>query len=345
MLWLFGLIVLAVAVAIRIYINRGQTTGSPDEKRYTLYAFHWRPGKSFTKDVDTFLALPGLEIPPTRVGFFAICRLTTLRKKEWSRCFPTITWIAAISAALTAPLAFLVTHDLPSSLLVASSPLSLYLSRRALQDSFTALLLLGAVWAVHLQNPWLLGVMSCLALLSREALLVYLPALLLAWCIKTGHWLNGGVALALGLLAAIGVFYALGGRRLVAVFKKLKQPTDYVRRFQSGMPHRILVDLTLVSPVIVVAVLASWAYGPRWLLAFTIGAVVTHACINPKNVRFMLIVDVCLRMLCASLPGPWPWIVLALGVPVDIWLYRAFGTTIDPVTNNLMLRTRMYLEK
>lgn len=231
-------------------------------------------------------------------------------------------------------MAFQVTHDLPSSLLVASSPLSFFLSRRALQDSFTGLLLLVGVWAVHLESSWLLAVAVALALISREAVLLYVPAYLAAWILKSGaeHWIEGAVALAAGTASAVMAYYAAGGRKLVAVFRKLRQTTDYVRRFQSGMPHRILVDLALVSPVVLVAVLVNWGPAPSWLFGFVAGSVAVHAFITPKNVRFLLVVDIVLRMMCASLPEPWSWAVLVTGSVMDLLLYRAFGKCEDPVT-------------
>lgn len=342
-MWI-SLLVFAVALAYRAYINRGQTKGTPDEKLYSIYAHRWRPGKSYGETIDDFLAKKDLEIPPTRFGFFAVCALASFGKKDWTQCFRPVTWVAAGSAALTAPLAYQVTQDLPSSLLVASSPLSLFLSRRALQDSFTGLLLLVGVWAVHLENAWLLAVALAFALISREAVLLYIPAFLAAWILKCGLWLEGSVAMVVGTVSAVVMYYSIGGRKLLAVLRKLKQPTDYVRRFQSGLPHRLLVDVALVSPVVLVAVLMTWERAPLWLLAFVGVALLVHAGVTPKNMRFLLIVDVCLRMLCAWLPGPWPWVVLALGSIADLWLYRAFGKCEDPVTANLVVKSGMYLE-
>lgn len=345
--WVSLAVVIVASFAYRVYINRGQTKGVPDEKRYSIYAYTWRPGKRYKKEVDEFLGMPGLEIPPTRFGFFGVCALASFGRKEWTQCFKPVTWVAAVSAALTAPVSYFITEDLPSSLLVASSPLSLFLSRRALQDSFTALLMLLGVWAIHLANPWLLGISVVLALISREAMVLYLPALAAAWAVRTGvpYWFSGALALTLGTLGAIAAFYAVGGRRLIDIFKKLQQSTDYVRRFQSGMPHRMLVDMALVSPVVTLAVLANWSAGPLWLVTFAGIALLTHSGITPKNIRFLLVVDISARMLCASLPGPWPWVVLVAGSIADFYLYRAFGKVEDPVTANLVVKSGMYLEK
>jgi hypothetical protein len=344
MSYLFSVLVFAVALAYRVYINRGQTKGTPDEKLYSIYAHMWRPGEVYRKAVEAFLAKPSLEIPPTRFGFFAVCASFCRGRKDWPQCFRPVTWVAAVSAAFAAPVAYQVTRDLPSSLLVASAPLSLFLSRRALQDSFTGLLLLVGVWAIYLQNVWLLVAATTLALISREALLLYLPSLLLGWGLRTSHWGLGAGALMASTAFALLAFYAAGGRQLMAVLKKLGQPTDYVRRFQSGPPHRLLVDMLLVSPVVTVTALVSWHRAPIWLLAFVGSALAIHSVITPKNIRFLLVVDVGTRMLCAGLPGPWPWIVLALGSVADLWLYRTFGKCEDPVTANLIMKSGMYLE-
>lgn len=126
---LLSLLVLSAALAIRIYLNRGQTWGTPDEKTYSTYAQGWRPGSKYRDFVKRFIdGTP--DIPPTRYGFFAVCSgIVALLKKP---AYQTVTWVAAVSGALCSVVAFQVTHSLPASLLVASSALSLILSRRAL---------------------------------------------------------------------------------------------------------------------------------------------------------------------------------------------------------------------
>lgn len=341
-----SLLVFVVGLAYRAYINRiRRNVATPDEKVYCTYALTWKPGQAYARAVEDFIKKPGLEIPPTRFGFFALCSIFNRNRPNWTLCFRPVTWISAISAAFLAPLAYQVTHDLPSSLLVASSPLSLFLSRKALQDTFSCVWLLSGVWAIHLGNPWMLGASVVLALASREALVLYLPAFLVAWGLHTGLWVTGGLAVSLGIVVAVLAFYTLGGRQLLGVFRKLKQPTDYIRRFQSGMPHRLLVDLVLISPISLLVVLTSWSFAPLWLLAFTGVAMVVHSAITPKNVRFLLIIDICSRMLCAGLPGPWPWIVLVAGSVADLFLYRAIRDMEDPVTANLVVKLGMYQEK
>lgn len=340
---LLSFLVFAVALAIRIYLNRGQTWGTPDEKTYSTYAQTWRPGSKYRGAVKRFIDAPGLDIPPTRYGFFAVCSgVVALLKKP---AYQTLTWVAAASGALCAPLAFQITDSLPASLLIVSSALSLILSRRALQDTFAALMVMLALWAIHLQSVSLFGVAVLLMLATREALLLYLPAIGLAWWVATGKPVMGALAGFSGGLAAIGLYHLLGGRWLVSVFRKLRQPTDYVRRLQSGMNHRVLVDLVLVSPITVVGAIVASQWAPLWLTAFTGVALATHACITPKNVRFLLILDLSTRMLCAWLPGPWSWTVLGFGAFLDWQVFRAIKETRDTVTYNLVVKLGMYLEK
>jgi hypothetical protein len=341
MLWLC-LPIFSIALALRVAINKGQVTATPDEKVYSTYAYLWRAGKKYSEAVENFLSKPGLEIPPTRYGFFAVSALVNRGRSSWTSCFRPVIWISAVFGALAAPAAYLITADLPSSLLVASSPLSLILSRKALQDTFTALFVIFALWGVCLENVWVLGASIAGALASREAVLLYLPALFVSWGLKTGHWMNGGLVLIVATGAATLGFYGLGGRHLVSVFRKLRQPTAYVRRFQSGPLHRLLVDLMLVSPLTVFAALTSWAYAPIWLTGFVGIALMTHSLVTPKNVRFLLIVDLAIRMMCAFIPGPVSWGVLLAGLCADFWVYRAVGKVEDPVTVNLVARSRMY---
>jgi hypothetical protein len=343
MLW-SALLVFIVALTYRVIINRGQTWGTPDEKVYSDHAHSWRVGKVYCKAVQEFTTKQNLEVPPTRYGFFAICSALVYVLKT-RKCFQVVTWVAATSGALSALVAYQITHDLVSSLLVASSPLSLMLSRRALQDTFGTLTIILAVWAIQSQNAWFLGIALAWAVASREALLLYIPALIVAWYVKTGDWLIGSSTSILGVALAVFMFYLLGGRDLVGVLRKLRLSTDYIRRFQSGMPHRVLVDLALISPVTTLVACIVCLREPLWLVSFVSIALLTHSLVNPKNVRFLLAVDIGVRMLCSDLPGPWPWIVLGIGGIADLCLYKVIGHSKDPVTYNLVVQTNMYQEK
>lgn len=343
MLWL-SLLPFVTAFAYRFAINRNQTWGTPDERVYSTYAEKWRMGSIYRRFTDKFIAQATLEIPPTRYAFFLLCSSLVLifRAKDSYR---VVTWVAATSGAFLAFIAFQITRDLPSSLLVGSSPLSLMLSRRALQDTFAALTVLIGVYAVSLENPWLLGASIALMLATREALILYVPALALAWGVHTQLWLPGIAVISIGSGSAIGLFYLLGGRGLGAIFRKLRQSTDYVTRLQSGMPHRVLVDLAVISPVPLTAALIAAQFAPGWILSFFSLALATHAFITPKNVRFLLTVEIGLRLLCAWLPSPWNWFILGAGSVSDLFLYRAIAMTKDPVTYNLIVNTGMYQEK
>lgn len=343
MLWLC-LPLFSLAFALRVRINQGHTWGTPDEKTYSTYAQVWRPNaKVYAPFILRFLDSKTLDdIPPTRYAFYALCSgLVALLKQP---AFQTVTWVAAVAGSLVTPVAYCITGSIPAALLVGSSALSLVLSRRAFQDTFGALTLLLGLWAVNLQNPWLLGVAVFLALASREALALYLPALCFAWALHGAPWPAGAASVAIGVGVAVGGFYALGGSQLMAIFKKLRQSTDYVRRFQSGTPHRVVTDLILVSPVTTLSSLVACSWAPWWLIGFVGVGALTHAFITPKNARFLLAVDLGIRMLCAWLPGPWPWVVLVFGGYFDFKLYRAFSQVRDTVTYNLVVASNMYSE-
>lgn len=342
MLWLC-LPIFLLAFAIRGYLNRGQTWGTPDERTYSIYGQNWRPGKKYLWLIKKFLDQEP-DIPPTRYGFFAVCSVLTalLRAKD---SYKVITWVAAVSGSLTAVVAFLVTRSLPATLLVGSAPLSLLLSRRALQDTFAALTLLLAILAVHTQNVWLLGASVTLAVATREALLLYLPALYVAWGTATARWCVGAGSLLGGVISAGALYYALGGRKLLEVYRKLRQSTDYVRRFQSGAPHRVLVDLALMSPVTLIGGMVACSSAPPWVPAFVGVSLGVHAFMTPKNVRFLLVTDLAIRMMCAWLPTPWAWIICGLGLISDILVYRLFLPVRDTVTYNLVVFSKMYSEK
>lgn len=335
----------AFAFSLRAYVNRGAAQATPDEKVYAVYAHTWRPGKTYTEMVAAFLNKPELEVPPSRFLFFALSALVTWGKKSWVECFNPLTWLSVVAGALATPLVYLITQDWRASLLVGTSSLSIMLSRRALQDAFAALPVLMGVWAIGMQNDYLLAAAVAMTLTTREAMLLYLPALFISWGLHSGGWFVGGIAVVAGCLLAMASFYVVGGRWLLPVFYKLGQSTNYVRRFQSGMPHRILVDMMLVSPVAMVAGIIAIPWAPIWLTGFILVAGLTHALIRPKNLRFLLPVELGVRTLVAFLPEPWPWVALGLGVLTDLRLYFAIGGCKDPVTYNLVVRTSMYSEE
>ncbi len=331
------------ALALRIYLNRGQTWGTPDERTYSLYGLNWRPGKKYRWLIQRYLdGVP--DIPPTRYGFFALCSVITsvLHAKD---SYKIVTWIATTSGALATIFAYSLTNNVPATLLVGSAPLSLLLGRRALQDTFAALTVLLGLLAVQIQSVELLIVSVTLAVATREALLLYLPGLYGAWVVATWREWAGMGCLIVGVVVAVLGYHTLGGRKLAEVLRTLRQPTDYVRRLQSGAPHRVLVDLVLASPVAVVGGAAACAWVPSWLPTFVGLALGVHAFVTPKNVRFLLVVDLAIRVMCAWLPGPWNWIVLGLCLVSDALVYRSFLLVRDPVTYNLVVASKMYSEK
>jgi len=218
-----------------------------------------------------------------------------------------------------------------SAALVAASPLLWQLGGRALQDVTVALfaaLMIGA--ATHgIVIGFAASVFCLLSIKEASALLV--PVALLA------AWLSGQDALALGAAGAIGalvallVMRAIVGPNTLRVFRKAKlaHGNEYAKTHQSGAPHRLLVDLTLVSPAVALAFCAT---SPSLPIVMLVAATIALHDLAPiRNVRTILIVDLVARCWVATQLG-------AIAIPllaVDAYVYTRIRHIYDPVTSEL----------
>lgn len=111
--------------------------------------------------------------------------------------------------------------------------------------------------------------------------------------------------------------------------------SEYSERYQRGSPHRLLVDLMLVSP----AALLVFVSNPSLVVAvFCAAAIAAHALSPVRNVRTILAVDVALRAAVA-IACPW-WGIVAL-VAVDLAIFWRIRDVYDPTTNALTKALKM----
>jgi hypothetical protein len=180
--------------------------------------------------------------------------------------------------------------------LAASSPLLWMLGRRSLQDAPVAVLALVALGLVLRGDAVGLGLTLAALLACKEAAGLYVPALALSWWLSGAAWLPfAGALTGAGVLWSAGAFAAYGRKALPVLLRALRgHGTDYTARYQSGAPHRLLVDLVLVSPFVVL--LAAQQVGMVLLVA---AIVIPHAAAPVRNVRNILAADLLMRAAAA----------------------------------------------
>lgn len=253
-------------------------------------------------------------------------------------------WVLAVAATLSLgrralPLASLVACPL---ILVwacgswiagalALSPLLCLLGRRALQDAPIAGLVLVALGFALRAEPVGLAVTLVLLLATKEAAGLYIPALAAVWFVAGGSALSFAVAVTAAVVVCVVVWRVIFGRRWLTLFRRATagHDTPYSREHQSGWPHRLLVDLFLVSPAIVLGAAAGFTPSP--LLLFAATALLAHALAPIRNVRFVLAVDLALRAFVAlTFPVAIPFLIL-----IDVGIALRIRNVYDPVTHSL----------
>lgn len=230
-------------------------------------------------------------------------------------------------------------------LLGLSSPLLSSVRDKMFVESWVAASALGALLAFSTHHL-VLGMMILGVLLSlKESAVLLSPGILLP------AYGEPPLHLALGLML-VGVFYvagfyAVGGRQLVKLFRVARKSHghSYTRAFQSGPPHRVLVDLALVSPLALI-VGAFFAHESLLLAASAFTMLLTHAFAPLKNVRVLVTVDLLLRVLIALGLSRLPWWIAAMSgaaliVFDDLLVFRTLRAIYDPVTAELVSGFKM----
>jgi tetratricopeptide (TPR) repeat protein len=240
-------------------------------------------------------------------------------------------WPVVASAILSVPLAIWATLPLakfqPLALLaVAASPLLFLAGRRRLQDASVAALTLAALGFALRGNAAGAGIALFALLAVKEAAVLTIPALGIAWVYGHGSWTHFGVATGAACAAWFVSLLVLFGSMALPMLRAGAKghETPYTKDHQQGPWHRLVVDLVLVSPVTTLAAL----FGP-WKLLLVAGFILAaHAVAPVRNVRLIIAADLLLRV-CAVAAFGW-WILPALAV--DLYISRKLRAVYDPVT-------------
>ncbi|NQU39449.1 MAG: glycosyltransferase family 39 protein [Lentisphaerae bacterium] len=211
-----------------------------------------------------------------------------------------------------------------AGLLCGVSPLAMGLSRRALQDSGFAALVILALWSLDCflekrrgRDALMLSVILFLGFMTKESMLFIYPLLLLLFFIKGGHRGShglGGLAAAVILppLAALGVMVHVAGSFRVlyatyATYSHMQHIIPYALAYQRGPWFRYLVDFLLISPVVMLMAIPGvkakngFIEHDRYALcALLVTGVAVFSCLPLMNLRLVLFLDTPLRILAAG---------------------------------------------
>src|SRR5437588_2791429 len=273
-------VILALGIFLRIYPSAGFSGLGVDERGYMVFLKQiQRAGlTNYDSVVRVFVEKqyhrPDAVVPATRIGFLApaylcgklfhLSNFAALRRTACAASILTLilcTWFGFRLGGRSAMIAL--------TALLATAPLQIYLSQRALIDGYFAFWAVACVWLAweNLQRPrhwgWLSAYAFCLAMLvlTKENGAFVVFALLGVFLLN--RWLDlgkvtpylliatvAGAAIAVLFLAAL-----IGGlpewARFYLMFETKSRTNVYSVFAQDGPWFRYLIDFTLISPVVV----------------------------------------------------------------------------------------------
>lgn len=361
---------LVVGAAIRIAANNVVEFSRADETVYLLYAKALAAGEGYPRVIRMFVDDAGMWVfpNPLRWSYLGVAALFS-SSHESLATLSTISGIAAV--ALTYWIArelFGETVALAATALAATSPLQLALGRRALADEFFCAAVLASIagllmYARTKRVVWLVGwvIATTIAIAAKEQFLFIYPVVLLFWWLRT-RAAHPAWALPPLLFYAIFCVLARDFTSFIRIARIITgvMTAPYAEQYQSGPPHRLILDSLAIAPLVTIAALAALlavalrreAFAPevRQLALLVAGILLVHAAIPSQNLRYIVSVDPLLRVLAAAYlvlqarSGRFVAGALGLNAAVELLLFhRVFieGRVYDPVTAELLRALEM----
>lgn len=389
-------LIILTAIFFRIQFNNVAEYSRADEAFYTGYARAMAESAGgFSTIVNNYLQDSGAWLfpHPARWGFILLTAgWTEMIGRTDTRALASLSTLAGI---LAVALTYLIGVEfLPrrAAVLAAAfsvtSPLQLAMGRRALQEEVHTCLILLTFWLfvrlLRREEPWTRDswILFCATLFSltftmaiKESTLFVFPAFLITAVILRGwRTLISPITIlfAASPLLYIAGFVLLGGTlaqffqivHIVQGAGVLENP--YVPAYQSGPPHRVLIDFLVLSPLICLIAVAALgrlsgegegaARRPTGALAAATVAMILIFCLLPsKNIRNFTMGDPFIRLLAAwgvnDYVARWKeWgssilVVLAIANAfVELWIFQEIFVNqqvYDPVTHQLLRALRM----
>jgi len=267
-------------------------------------------------------------------------------------------------------------------ILLITSPLAAGLSRRAMQDTFAALVFLACLY--FFDQCWRrrsvlahvsLGICLCLALLTKESALLLYPMMAIAAAyyyramkLRPSPWLVLPLVTAplIYLLIEIGICGGIGNFiGTYRTYASLQQTLEYTVHYEKGPWFRYLLDFLAIAPVVFIAgILGFFAraedpirHGRNLALIYFTSGVLLFGQMPIANVRLVLFIDMFLRLGAAvaiahfATQSGEKWsqrvLCLAIGILVltDAWqFYQVFviGNVYSPTTFLLLRAEGFY---
>jgi hypothetical protein len=267
-------------------------------------------------------------------------------------------------------------------ILLITSPLAAGISRRAMQDTFAALVFLACLY--FFDQCWRrrsvlanvsLGICLCLALLTKESALLLYPLMAIAAAYYyRAMKLRPSPLLVLPLVAApliyllieIGICGGIGN--FIGTYRtyvSLQQTLDYTVRYEKGPWFRYLLDFLALAPVVFIAAIIGFfarseepiRHGRNLALIYFAGGILLFGQMPIVNVRLVLFLDMFLRLGAAAAIAhfatqsgeKWSrrvfYLAIALLVVTDVWqFYQIFviGNVYSPTTFLLLRAEGFY---
>ncbi|HEV7765627.1 MAG TPA: hypothetical protein VGQ76_11545 [Thermoanaerobaculia bacterium] len=202
---------------------------------------------------------------------------------------------------------------------------------------------------------------TTIAIAAKEQFLFLYPVLLLFWWLRSRRvGLAEIAAWATPPFLFFAVYCVLA--RDVSSFFRIAQiitgamTAPYAEQYQSGPPHRLLLDLMAVAPILTIVALAALVSAlrtarseVRHVALLAVGILVVHALLPSQNLRYIAPVDPLLRILAAAfLVGErarkWLPAFLLINAASELALFHEIfiaGQVYDPVTDNLLRALKM----
>lgn len=332
--------VFAVGIALRLsYINIPSYQSEHDEGYYLRYATYLAEAKgaSITKLSDAYIRNKPWHIYPNplRAGYILI---SSWWMKIFNRFdFKMLSYLSSLFGVCSLFAGYFFTKRLfggwialLSLILFAASPINLALSRRALQDSAVYFFTIMAVWLFYesLEHRGLLfkiffALSFFAAIAVKESaclLLVFFAAFIFLYKRLFDKRLKAAQLLFILLLVLTGVFFMyimiMGSAdklfQMARIIILSPASNEYAIKYQSGNFLTYLMDFLLLSPVTLVLGLSFLTlyfknrnFNEKPYLYIITFFVVYYAAFSlfSKNVRYVIALDLPIRILAAALIG------------------------------------------
>jgi 4-amino-4-deoxy-L-arabinose transferase-like glycosyltransferase len=375
---------LILAAALRVAVDNVTAFSRADETVYLLYAKALAAGNGYPSIVRMFIDDRGMWILPNPLRWSYLGAATLAFRVGGDATPHALAMLSTLAGIVAVALTYVLGRELLSeqgaliaTMFAATSPLQLALGRRALADEFFCAAVLASLVTMHRyfrataprsQTAWLAAwiATTTVAIAAKEQFLFLYPVLIAYWWMTT-RVLRRRDVLAWAMPPALffAVFCALA-RDVTSFFRITHIITNamtapYAEQYQSGPPHRLLIDSMAVAPVVTILFLAAivtfalrmkeWPREVRLLAFLAAGMIAVHALLPSQNLRYIVCADPVVRLTVAAflafeLRGR-PRIavaLLAVNALIELQLFhRIFVTAAvyDPVTQELLHALKM----